>query len=72
MDNDTPLTLSAHSSSNASAPTVLYYRTGLDPSVMHHLSVVNAGPLAADNAGNLVALASVNVTTTVEPSGVVP
>ena len=69
IDDETPITLSARSSLNASAPTVLFYRTGLDPRVMHYLTVVNAGPGSDGSAGSFLALSSVNLTT-VEQGGV--
>ena len=44
-------------------------RTGLDPSVMHEIEVVNNGPTGAgDNAGSLLVLSAMNVTN-VEPPG---
>ncbi|KAL1945769.1 hypothetical protein VTO73DRAFT_1771 [Trametes versicolor] len=64
LDSEDPVTLSSRASFTASAPTLLFFRTGLDPTVMHTLEVVNAGPAAAgDSAGSLLVLAAVNVTT---------
>ncbi|KAI0823615.1 hypothetical protein BC628DRAFT_1324565 [Trametes gibbosa] len=63
FDNEGPLTFSSRASFTASAPTLLFFRTGLDPSVMHTLEIVNAGPSGAgDDAGSLLVLAAVNVT----------
>ncbi|KAI0775816.1 hypothetical protein BD413DRAFT_470817 [Trametes elegans] len=64
LDNEGPVTFSARASFTASAPTLLFFRTGLDPSTMHFIEVVNAGPDGAgDNAGTLLVLSAVNVTT---------
>ncbi|KAH8107876.1 hypothetical protein BXZ70DRAFT_18996 [Cristinia sonorae] len=71
IDQESPLTLSAKSFLNSSSPTVLFFRTGLDPSAVHHLTVVNAGAMSDVNAGSLLALASAQITT-VESSGVSP
>ncbi|KAI0675399.1 hypothetical protein C8Q78DRAFT_1114225 [Trametes maxima] len=72
LDDEEPVTLSARASFTASAPTLLYFRTGLDPSIMHHIEVVNAGPSdAGDDAGSLLVFAAVNVTT-VENPGATP
>ncbi|KAI0645800.1 hypothetical protein C8Q79DRAFT_926934 [Trametes meyenii] len=72
LDDEEPVTFSARSSFTASAPTLLFFRTGLDPSVMHHIEVVNAGPSEAGNdAGSLLVFAAVNVTT-VENPGATP
>lgn len=67
LDNGPPETLSAHSSFNLSSPTLLFFRTGLDPNVAHQLDVVNAGALA-DGQGSLLILGSVNVTTVAQNS----
>ncbi|KAI0358548.1 hypothetical protein OH77DRAFT_1397027 [Trametes cingulata] len=72
LDKEEPVTLSARASWTASSPTLLFFRTGLDPSVMHTIEVVNAGPFGAgDDAGSLLVLAAVNVTT-VENAGATP
>ncbi|KAK7692350.1 hypothetical protein QCA50_003975 [Cerrena zonata] len=63
LDGEIPVTLSAQSSINSSTPTVLYFRTGLDPSVMHKLGIVNIGD---DASANFLAVGSVNVTTVVQ------
>lgn len=55
------MTLSAKSSFNVTTPTVLYYRTGLDPSVMHQLGIVNVGAPNDENSG-FFAMGSVDVT----------
>ncbi|KAI8994010.1 hypothetical protein BD414DRAFT_411509 [Trametes punicea] len=69
VDSEEPVTLSARASFTASSPTLLYFRTGLDPNAMHIIEVVNAGPSGAgDDAGSLLVLAAVNVTT-VESAG---
>ncbi|KAI9067273.1 hypothetical protein FKP32DRAFT_1609454 [Trametes sanguinea] len=69
LDSEDTITLSARASFTASSPTLLYFRTGLDPSTMHVIEVVNAGPSdAGDGAGSLLVLAAVNVTTA-ESSG---
>ena len=67
LDNGPPETYSALSSFNLSSPTVLFFRTGLDPAVVHQLDIVNAGA-AADGEGSLLALSSVNVTTVAQNS----
>ncbi|OJT15425.1 hypothetical protein TRAPUB_8013 [Trametes pubescens] len=72
LDSEDPVTLSSRASFTASAPTLLFFRTGLDPTVMHTLEVVNAGPAAAgDNAGSMLVLAAVNVTT-IQSAGATP
>ncbi|KAL7281543.1 hypothetical protein ACG7TL_004860 [Trametes sanguinea] len=72
LDSEDPITLSARASFTASSPTLLYFRTGLDPSAMHVIEVVNAGPSGAgDDAGSLLVLAAVNVTTA-DSSGATP
>ncbi|KAI0335128.1 hypothetical protein GY45DRAFT_1241336 [Cubamyces sp. BRFM 1775] len=67
LDSEEPVTFSARASFTSSSPTLLYLRTGLDPSVMHLLEVVNAGPSSAAGqdagAGSLLVLAAINVTT---------
>ncbi|KAI0084910.1 hypothetical protein BDY19DRAFT_1050965 [Irpex rosettiformis] len=63
-----PTTFSAHSSFNASSPTVLFYATGLDPAVVHELQVVNIGT-SSEGEGSLLVLGSVNVTTTGTQNG---
>ncbi|KAH9892667.1 hypothetical protein C8Q73DRAFT_649267 [Cubamyces lactineus] len=67
LDSEEPITFSARASFTSSSPTLLYLRTGLDPSVMHLLEVVNAGPSSAagqdSDAGSLLVLAAINVTT---------
>ncbi|KAI0786650.1 hypothetical protein C8Q75DRAFT_808179 [Abortiporus biennis] len=62
VDDETPLTFSARSSFNASAPTVLYYRTGLDPNRDHVVDVVNVGA-TQEGEGSMLALGVVNITT---------
>lgn len=72
LDDNPPETFSAFSSFNLSSPTLLFFRTGLDPAVVHQLDIVNAGA-AADGEGSLLILSSVNVTTVVQnSSGYVP
>ncbi|CAL1706387.1 unnamed protein product [Somion occarium] len=61
LNGDAPVTLSAKSSFNVTTPTVLYYRTGLDPSVMHQLGIVNVGAPNDENSG-FFAMGSVDVT----------
>ncbi|KAJ8494992.1 hypothetical protein ONZ51_g1991 [Trametes cubensis] len=67
LDSEEPVTFSARASFTSSSPTLLYLRTGLDPSVMHLLEVVNAGPPSAagqdTDAGSLLVLSAINVTT---------
>ena len=46
LDSGPPETYSALSSFNLSSPTVLFFRTGLDPAVVHQLDIVNAGAAA--------------------------
>ena len=62
LDNEQQETLSARSSFNLTSPTILFYKTGLDPDVVHQLNVVNAGP-SSGGQGSLLILGSVNVTT---------
>ncbi|KAI0744069.1 hypothetical protein C8Q80DRAFT_877003 [Daedaleopsis nitida] len=63
LDQEQPLVFSARSSFTASSPTLLFFRSGLDPSVMHTLKVVNTGASrAGEGAGSLLVLGAVNVT----------
>lgn len=55
LDSDTPFTGSAHSSFNATIPSTLYYRTGLDPNAMHEIEIVNSEP-GQDDTGTLLAI----------------
>ncbi|KAI0373937.1 hypothetical protein BV20DRAFT_589765 [Pilatotrama ljubarskyi] len=72
LDHEEPVTLSARASWTASSPTLLFFRTGLDPSIMHTIEVVNAGQTGAgDGAGSLLVLAAVNVTI-VQNAGTTP
>ncbi|KAL4251440.1 hypothetical protein ABKN59_005708 [Abortiporus biennis] len=72
VDDETPLTFSARSSFNASAPTVLYYRTGLDPNRDHVVDVVNVGA-TQEGEGSMLALGVVNITTVqLDNSGATP
>lgn len=64
LDSRDPVNLSGRASFTSSEPTLLFFRTGLDPSVMHTIEVINAGPTGAgDGAGSLLVLGAVNVTT---------
>ncbi|KAI0709554.1 hypothetical protein C8T65DRAFT_708394 [Cerioporus squamosus] len=72
LDQERPVTVSARASFTSSSPTLLFFRSGLDPSVMHSIEVVNAGPAGAgDDAGSLLVLGAVNVTT-MQPPGATP
>ncbi|KAI0745858.1 hypothetical protein C8Q76DRAFT_607014 [Earliella scabrosa] len=72
LDAEGPLTFSARASFTSNEPTLLFFRTGLDPAVMHTLEVVNAGSSAAgDDAGSLLIVGAVNVTTN-ENAGATP
>lgn len=62
LDNGPPETFFARSSFNLSSPTLLFFRTGLDPSIEHQLDIVNAGA-STDAQGSLLIISSVNVTT---------
>ena len=65
------MTVSARASFTSSSPTLLFFRTGLDPAVMHSIEVVNTGSEGAgDGAGTLLVLGAVNVTT-MQPPGYV-
>ncbi|KAI0688174.1 hypothetical protein BC835DRAFT_1373741 [Cytidiella melzeri] len=68
LDNAPPTTFSARSSFNASSPTVLFYTSGLDPSVVHQLKVVNIGA-STEDGGSLLLFGTVNVTTTGTQNG---
>jgi hypothetical protein len=68
LDNAPPTTFSARSSFNASSPTALFYATGLDPSIVHRLEVINIGA-SGDDRGSLLILGPVNVTTTATQDG---
>ena len=68
LDNGPPETLSARSSFNLSSPTVLFFRTGLDPNVQHELNVVNAGNTTSGE-GTLLIIGGVNVTAVYNVSG---
>ena len=69
LDGSPPELFSARSPFNLSAPTLLFVRTGLDPSVPHTLDIVNAGPESADISGSLLVIGSVNVTTVEDGNG---
>lgn len=64
VDKDIPVQVSARSTFNASTPSLLYYRTGLDPNVMHDLEIVNAGVVASSDVGTLLAISKVTVAST--------
>ncbi|KAH9942359.1 uncharacterized protein BXZ73DRAFT_87965 [Epithele typhae] len=71
LDKEEPISISGRASFTSNAPTLLFFRTGLDPSVMHAIDVVNAGPAGAgDGAGSLLFLSAVNVTRV--ESGAIP
>ncbi|KAI0074664.1 hypothetical protein K474DRAFT_1699576 [Panus rudis PR-1116 ss-1] len=70
LDNEDPISILGESP-YLSAPTVLYYRTGLDPSVMHKLGIANAGS-PGGGVDSFFALNSVNVTTVEQLSGTPP
>ncbi|PIL35964.1 hypothetical protein GSI_01624 [Ganoderma sinense ZZ0214-1] len=64
LDSGEPVNLSGRASFTSSEPTLFFFRTGLDPSVMHTIEVINTGPTGAgDGAGSLLVLGAVNVTT---------
>ena len=68
LDSEEPVTLTGRASFTSSEPTLLFFRTGLDPSVMHSIEVVNAGPSSAEQgAGSRLVLGAVNVTTIQPP-----
>lgn len=68
LDNTSYSTLSARSSFTASAPTILFYASDLDPEAMHSLEITNAGPAVGEETSYLVVLAGgVNVTTLTPP-----
>ncbi|TFK80327.1 hypothetical protein K466DRAFT_637744 [Polyporus arcularius HHB13444] len=72
LDQERPVIVSARASFTSSSPTLLFFRSGLDPSVMHSIEVVNAGPAGAgDGAGSLLVLGAVNVTS-MQPPGATP
>lgn len=60
LDKDTPFTASARSSFNASTPSTLFYRTGLDPNVMHDIEIVNSAP-GANDTGAFLAISKMTV-----------
>ncbi|KAJ3535213.1 hypothetical protein NM688_g7009 [Phlebia brevispora] len=66
LDNETPQSLSARSSFNSS--TVLFFRTGLDPTVTHQLTIENVGA-SAEGEGTFLAIGSVNVTYVAQNGG---
>lgn len=73
LDGAPPQTFSARSPHNLSGPTLLFLATGLDPTTLHTLDVVNAGPLDGDDgAGALLIIGSVNVTTVATSNGAQP
>ena len=67
LDKEPPITVTFPSPRpDFASPTLLYSRTGLDPSVMHKLSIVNVG---VDASSNFLAVGSVNVTNLVHTNG---
>ncbi|KAI1795592.1 hypothetical protein LXA43DRAFT_970492 [Ganoderma leucocontextum] len=72
LDSGDPVNVSGRASFTSSEPTLLFFRTGLDPSVMHAIEVINAGPTGAgDGAGSLLVLGAANVTT-IQPAAATP
>ena len=70
LNKEDPVSLSARASFTSNL-TLHFFRTGLDPSVMHEIEVLNTGSSdAGADAGSLLVLSAMNVTN-IEPPGCV-
>lgn len=72
LDSSSQESFDARAPFTSSEPTILFYRTGLDSSVLHVLEIVNVGNMdeaeQSNDQGTLLVVGPVNVTSAENPS----